>query len=335
MRLLFLLLLLPLAGCWSSSPREVVVYAALDREFSEPILQQYERETGVRVLVKYDVESTKTVGLTEAIINEKKRPRCDLFWNNEIVQTLRLQRLGLLAPYDSAVGKSFPKTYRSPTQHWFGLAARTRVLLVNTDRVSPDQEPDSIEDLVAPRWKGQVAIAKPLFGTTATQAAVLYHHWGEQRAEKYFAALKENAHVLSGNKQVAMEVSAGRLAFGLTDTDDAMVEIDRGAPVKIVFPDQGEDQAGALFIPNTLALLRNSPNRQEAEKLLDYLLSPPVEKQLARGRSAQFPLNPAVETVSRAQGEAPLKRMETDFPAAAEKWDETARRLREMFNTAD
>ena len=85
------------SGCWSRSAEEVVVYAALDREFSEPLLDEFQRRTGVRVLPKYDVESTKTVGLVNALIQEQARPRCDLFWNNEILHTVRLEKTGLLA----------------------------------------------------------------------------------------------------------------------------------------------------------------------------------------------------------------------------------------------
>ena len=54
----------------------------------------FEKASGIRVLPKYDVESTKTVGLTAAIIAEAARPRCDVFWNNEILNTLRLEAEG-------------------------------------------------------------------------------------------------------------------------------------------------------------------------------------------------------------------------------------------------
>src|SRR5438552_2175427 len=80
-----------------AKPR-VVVYAALDEEFAAPVLRAYARRTGVEVLPKFDVESTKTVGLTNLLLAEKARPRCDLFWNNEILNTLRLKEKGLLAP---------------------------------------------------------------------------------------------------------------------------------------------------------------------------------------------------------------------------------------------
>ncbi len=319
------------AGCWSGSDQEVVVYSALDREFAEPILSQFERETGIRVLAKYDVESTKTVNLVNAIIQERNRPRCDLFWNNEILHTLRLDELEMLDSYASPRADDYPRAYRALDNHWFGFAARTRVLIVNTDLVSKEDRPHSIRDLVNPKWKGHVGIAKPLFGTTATHAAVLFSEWGEDRAGSFFRELKDNAQVLSGNKQVALSVASGRLAFGLTDTDDAIIERDKGMPVEIVFPDQEPGGMGALFIPNTLALLRGSPNNSNARRLVDYLLSPDVEAALAAGRSAQFPLNSAVITESRAAGDQPITHMQVDFAAAARQWDTAASLLRDEF----
>ena len=157
------------AGCvrTTGSP-QVVVYAALDREFSEPILKDFEKETGIRVRTKFDTESTKTVGLTQQIITESKaRTRCDLFWNNEILNTLRLDELGLLETTQPTQAKSFPSEFRSSENRWFGFAARARVLIVNTNVVSAEEMPDSIYSLLDPKWKGKVAMAKPLFGTTA------------------------------------------------------------------------------------------------------------------------------------------------------------------------
>src|SRR4051812_13826973 len=81
-----------LAGCGrreAAGRLEVIVYSALDREFAEPLLQAYSKRTGVQVWTKFDIESSKAVGLTESIIAEASRPRCDLFWNNEILNTLR------------------------------------------------------------------------------------------------------------------------------------------------------------------------------------------------------------------------------------------------------
>ena len=328
------LALVPIStGCWVRSGPEVVVYTALDSEFSEPIFADFTAATGIAVRPKFDVESTKTVGLTEAIMAEQKRPRCDVFWNNEILNTLRLQKQGLLAAYHSPVAESYPAMYRSSQGFWHGFAARARVLIVNTDLLPVEGErPGSIRDLADPEWNARAGIAKPLFGTTATHAACLFAHWGDEEAKDFFRKIKSNrVKICSGNKQVALEVAAGQLAFGLTDTDDAIIEVNKGRPVAIVYPDQDEDGLGTLFIPNTLAIIAGGPNPQSARRLVDYLLSPEVEKKLAAGPSAQIPLNPEVDAEVRVETPQTIKAMPVDFEAAAECWDTVYEFLREEF----
>lgn len=318
------------SGCLDANGPEVIVYTALDQGFSEPIFDEFTRETGIAVRAKFDTESTKTVGLVEAILAERPRPRCDVFWNNEILHTLRLEQAGLLEVYRPPHADAFPPMYRSPDGNWHGFAARARVLIVNTDLVPADRRPSSIHDLADPEWKGRCGLAKPLFGTTATHAACLFAAWGDQPAKDFFLKLKDNVAMMSGNKQVALSVASGRLAFGLTDTDDAIIEVEKGMPVEIVYPDQNGG-LGTLFIPNTAALIKAGPNPDAARLLINFLLSPPVEAGLAAGRSAQIPLNPEVEAEVRVETPKTIKAMQVDFAAAAEKWDEAAPFLRDTF----
>ena len=193
----------------------------------------------------------------------QKIRRCDVFWNNEILHTLRLEKLGLLEPY------RVPRRSRVP-----GHVSLAQGPMVRIRRPSPhpvgqhrsgaglEHRPKSIQDLVDPRWHDRVGLAKPLFGTTATHAACLFVAWGDERAKEFFDGLKANAKIMGGNKQVAEAVASGRLAFGLTDTDDAMVEVEKGMPVQIIYPDQGADGLGTLFIPNTLSILAAHPIRK-------------------------------------------------------------------------
>jgi iron(III) transport system substrate-binding protein len=334
LRLAIALSLAASAGCLSRSESEVVVYTALDQEFSAPILLDFSEETGVRVLPKFDVESTKTVGLTNAIIGEARRPRCDVFWNNEIVNTLRLKERGLLDVYHSPVAESYPAVFRDRDGAWHGFAGRARILIVNTKVVPKTERPTSIYDLTDPKWKGKAGIAKPLFGTTATHAACLFAALGDEKARKFFMDLQENGvRVESGNKQVAESVARGVLAFGLTDTDDALVMIDRGEPVEIVYPDQAEGELGVLFIPNTLCVIKGCPHPEQARKLVDYLLQPAVETRLARGPSGQIPLNPEVEVELRVETPKTVRAMQVDFNAAVAKWKDAATFIRDQFAT--
>lgn len=303
----------------------MVVYSALDREFSEPLLTAWEKRSGVRVLAKYDVESTKTVGLTNLLVAEAGRPRCDLFWNNEILNTIRLRDRGLLAPFRPKHAAELPASCRAADGTWYGFAGRARVLLVNTALVAEADRPRGLDDLADPRWRGRVAIAKPLFGSTATHAACLFAYWGDDRAARYFRAIRANGvQVLSGNKQVAQAVGSGAAAFGLTDTDDAAGEVAAGSPVAIVYPDRRPGELGTLFLPTTLALLKNAPHPATAEALADHLLSPEVEAELAAGPSAQIPLLSSTKVPARVETPATVHPMAADFEAAAKVWDRAA-----------
>ena len=82
------------SGC--SKQKEVVVYTAVEQVYCEPLFKQFEAETGIKVKAVYDTEANKTTGLVNRIINEADKPVCDVFWNNEFIQTIDLQQKGLL-----------------------------------------------------------------------------------------------------------------------------------------------------------------------------------------------------------------------------------------------
>lgn len=333
-----ILLFLPLLhGCGSSKSR-VVLYCSQDQEFAEEALGEFTRRTGLEIAPRYDTEANKSVGLYEELVREKDRPRCDVFWNNEILAMIRLQRMGLLQSYASPAAEPYPEFTKSKDKTWQAFAARARVLLVNTDRVKEGERPRSLLDLDKPRWKNKVAMAKPIFGTTATQAACLFEVLGKDKAQEFYRGLRANEVVLvAGNKQVAEGVANGLFDVGLTDTDDAVIEVKKGKPVIIVFPDREGSQEfprlGTLFIPNTVAIIRGSPNVAGARKLVDYLLSEEVEARLARSASAQIPLNPNVKERPHEQIETPatVKPMAVDFDKAADLWDEAIGFLRKEF----
>ena len=319
-------------GCERKPPDEVIVYTALDRQFSEPILERFAKQTGVQVRTVYDSESTKTIGLVNRIRAEAQRPRCDVFWNNEPVNTIRLKDEGLLQPCQPAEAANYPAADRDPNGYWFGFAARARVLLVNTDLVKPDECPTSIRDLADPRWKGRVGMAKPLFGTTASHVAGLFAVLGESGAKALLDTFKANdIQIVGGNKACAEMVGRGQLAFGLTDTDDAIEEVEAGHPVKIVFPDAGDGQMGTLLLPNTLALVKGCPHPEAGAQLINYLLSAAVEQELATGPSAQIPLHRAATQSARVAKLADLRPMPVDLARAAQMFPTAAKYVEENF----
>jgi iron(III) transport system substrate-binding protein len=203
---------------------------------------------------------------------------------------------------------------------------------VNTKVVPEADRPKGIRDLLDPKWKGKIGIAKPLFGTTATHAACLFAAWGDEEASRFFRALKANdMQILSGNKQVATAAGSGQIAFGLTDTDDAMGEVEAGSPVAIVYPDREPDAIGTLFIPNTLAIIKGAPHPEAARALADHLLSPEVEATLANGPSAQIPLLTTTQASARVETPRTVHAMAADFEAAARGWNKVAAFLVDQF----
>lgn len=318
-----------LVGCVPKPENALIVYSAADREFAAPIIDAYQRRhEETEVVPQFDVESTKTVGLVTRIESESSRPRCDVFWNNEILHILRLESAGLLAPIRWDIPRDWPASMRSKQGNWVGFSARARVLLVNRDLLPASTDrPNSVLDLADPRWQNQCGVASPLFGTTATHFTVLADKLGTEKATAFFSQVKQNAVVLAGNKQVAQAVSAGQLAFGLTDTDDALIELDSGLPVEIIFPDQKPDQMGTLMIPNTVAVLKNAPHPIAAQSFANFLLSEDTEGRLAMGSSGQFPIRPDHPQKSRANPQENLRPMEVDFEKAATLWPAVSKQL--------
>jgi iron(III) transport system substrate-binding protein len=297
--------------------------------------------TGMQVDPKFDTEAKKSVTHYAEIVSEKARPRCDMFWNNEILGTIRLQRQGLLDPYESPAAAPFAKTDKADDHTWCAFATRARVLVVNTKLVKEEDRPRSLLELTQDKWKGKVVMAQPQYGTTATQAACLFEILGPDKAKEYYRALKANGVAISpGNKQAAEWVGKGQYWVGVTDTDDAMEEKrDHPDDVVVIFPDRDAPQGrmGTLYIPNTVAIIKGCPNPEGARKLVDYLLSPEVEKKLAEGDSHQIPLNPNVKATLPPLYVKPTDKdahpAQVDFYKAADLWDETQKFLEAEFAT--
>jgi iron(III) transport system substrate-binding protein len=338
-RTIYLALVLLLAGCSKSAASRVVVYSAQDQPFAEGIFADFTKQTGLPVAAKYDTEATKSVGLATELSLEAKRPRCDVHWNNEILGTIRLQREGIYEPYASPSAEPYPDWAKAADRPWTAFAARARVIVVNTKKVSEAERPKSLLDLADPKWKGQVAMAKPLFGTTATQAAALFEVLGPDAAADYYRKLKANdVRIVAGNKHVAEGVGRGDFALGVTDTDDALEEIEAGRPLAMIFPDRdgspSNPRFGTLFIPNTVAVIKNCPNPEGARKLVDFLLSAEIEKRLAESASHQLPVNQQVKAKLPAGMPTPadVKPMIVDWGKAVDRWAESQRLMKDLFS---
>jgi iron(III) transport system substrate-binding protein len=325
------LALLGVGGCRSpestqNAARTVTVYVSTDRVFSEPVLREYERRSGVTVNAVYDTEETKSTGLANRLLAEKARPQADVFWSNEPVRTLVLKSRDVLASYRSPSAEGIPAALLDPDGYWTGFSARIRVIAYNTKTVALNDAPQSIFDLADPQWKGQVAMADPRFGSTSFHVAALYALAGDDKMDDFFRRLKANGvRIVEGNSVVRDLVARGEVKTGLTDTDDVNVAIENGQPVGMVLPDK--DGLGVPVMPNMVSLVAGAPRPEEARKLIDYLLSADVERQLAQSEAVQIPLHAGVPGPKNIPAIETFRPMTLDYAKAASRVDDVTKRL--------
>lgn len=289
--------LLFLGALACSGEPKLMIYCALDQQFSEPLLRQLAGELDLDLETRFDTEAAKTVGLVSMLLEERSSPRASVFWNNEIAHTVRLANEGLLLPYAANSAATVPTQWKDKEGRWTGFAARARVLVVNKDLLpDPKDWPRSYQDLADPRWKGRCAVARPLTGTTLTHFTALRRRLGEEAFASFFDAMLANdVKFLASNGATLRETAAGNVAWAFTDTDDFHVGKLRGQPIACVFPDQGEGQIGTMLIPNSIAILQGGPDPDGARRLVERILATSTEALLAAAESAQIPLRAEVQ----------------------------------------
>lgn len=317
----FALALLAAAAAWrlgaSDSAQTVVIYVSHDQVFSEPILKDFEKETGINVRAVYDTEKTKSAGAMNRLIAGRNNPQADVYWANEPIRAEVLRQQTIATPCLSPNAAGIPPTFRDPQGYWTGFAARARVLIVGKD-VTP--RPTSITSYLDPQWSGRTVIANPLFGTTTDEVAALFVLWGDESARAFMQTMRDNGVKLSpSNGDSADLVARGQFAFSLVDSDDVVNRMKQGESVTMVYPDQDANEIGCLVVPNAAVLIAGAPHPDTGRKLIDYLLSPETERKLAYSDAAQIPLHPGIATPSDLRPIESIKAMKVDYAAVAIK----------------
>ncbi len=300
----------------------VVVYVSHDQVFSEPILKDFENETGIKVRAVYDTEETRSTGAMNRLIAEKNNPQADVYWANEPIRAEVLRQQSIAAPYSSANAEGIPANFKDAHGYWTGFAARARVLIVNKNAVAKNATAklDSVLAYTDPRWRGQAVMANPLFGTTTTEIAALFVLWGDDRGRAFMNAVKANGTKLSpSNGDSADLVASGEFVFSLVDSDDVVSRARQHLPIELVYPDQGADGVGCFLVPNAAVLVAGAPHPERGRKLIDYLLSPAAEAKLARSDAAQIPLHSGVEGPPELRSIDRLKTTAVNYAEVAAK----------------
>jgi len=323
----------------------VVVYAAQDQVYAEPILREFEKETGIKVKAIYDSEAVKTVGLANRLLAERDHPQCDVFWGNEEMRTRQLAAQGVFRE----------------TNGWAAFGYRSRRIVINTNFVSLGsapasgavsraaretpadgasagtregaRAPQSLLELTNESWRGKVALAFPQFGTTATHFHALKQLWGETAWLAWCRALAANKpFVVDGNSVVVKFVGRSEAWIGLTDSDDIATGQREGLPIAALpltrssatlSPSNGEgdgERGEMLLIPNTVAVSRDAPHPGNAQKLFEYLRRREVAEKLVAANALENTTYATDTTVMKPDWDALLRDLET-----------TTKQLNEIF----
>ena len=279
-------------GRGDSDNNRVVLYCSVDQAVAEPVIAEFEKQSGIKVLTRFDSEASKTVGLVQKIRAEKDNPNADVFWSSEIFYTIRLGREGLLDPFQCEEFSDWPKTFVDSEKLWYGFGLRARVIAYNTNKVSADEAPKSLEDVLDRDRKIRFVMARPEFGTTGGDVASWFTQYGKDDAEKFLRELKDSGYLLtSGNSTAVRMVGHGQADVCFTDTDDVYAAQRNGWPIAMNMLRRGGQ--GTLAIPNTVAIIKGGPNRKNAEALMKFLLSGNAERMLLKSDSHNWPVDPS------------------------------------------
>jgi iron(III) transport system substrate-binding protein len=311
------LIVLTLLSCSKKDENIVTVYVSEDQVFSEPLLRDFEKETGIVVKAIYDSEESKGTGVMNRLIAEKKNPQADVYWANEPIRAEVLKSKDILEPYTSKNAKDIPSVFKEKNNYWTGFSARVRVFVADSNL---KQKPSSILDYTNPIYRGKATIANPLFGTTTVHIAALFTLWGDEKTKEFMQKLKENqVTISSSNGESADFVASKNSEFALVDSDDAMSRLKNKKDITIIYPDQKDDEIGAFVVPNTLMLIKGAKHAKNGKILIDYLLSRESEKKLAFADCAQIPLHDGVKLPKGLKKISDIKVMQVDYEKVAKK----------------
>ncbi|MCH2141702.1 MAG: extracellular solute-binding protein [Phycisphaerales bacterium] len=285
-------------GC-QPSPPQVVVYVSTDEQIARPILAAFEEQTGIDVLMVGDTEVRKTTGLLDRIRRERSAPVADVLWSSEAIGTAALAREGLLAPHHSSMTHGWPEAWRNADHLWHAFSPRPRVLVYDPMVLSAGDVPETWTALADPKWRGKIVLADPRYGTTGGHLAAM--RWWMSgtpgRWDQWLDAMQAQAMPMlpGGNAAVVDVVRRGQAVLGMTDADDVHAANAAGANLAMVIPRHSEQVgAGAMLMPNTVAIVQGARHPREAAALADFLLGDETARLLAVSHSRNVPISPAV-----------------------------------------
>lgn len=269
---------------------ELVVYSGRAESLVGPLIDRFQRDTGIRVRVKYG----ESAALALTLLEEGARSPADVFFTVDPAGVGAVARAGLLRPLpESILGRVDPR-FRARDGRWVGVSGRVRVVAYNPQRVREEELPASVLGFTDPRWRGRVGWT-PTYGSFQAFVTALRLLEGEDAARRWVEGMVRNqARAYPSNVPMVEAVAAGEIDVALTNHYYVYrLRAERGpdVPVRAHFFRDGD--VGGLIIPAAAAILASAPHPEAAERFLEFLLSEPAQRYFAE-QTLEYPLVPGV-----------------------------------------
>ena len=279
---------------------EVVVYTSRAEALFKPVIEAF---NAAYPDIKVTVLNGSNSELAARILEERANPKADVLINSDILTMENLAVEGVFAPNNSPAVMAVPADYRADDGSWVALTLRARVIMYNTDLVSPEELPKKMVDLADPKWKDALGSANSTNGAMMAQLVIMRNQLGEPATEAFIQGLLENnTQFFGGHTDVRKAVGAGELKLGLVNHYYYHLSKAEGAPVGVIYPDQEDGGLGLMVNSTNAGIIKGGPNPEMARIFVDFMLSPAGQKIYAE-RNYEYPIVPGVPL---AEGVAPL-----------------------------
>jgi iron(III) transport system substrate-binding protein len=278
----------------------LVLYTTRSEALIKPVIDAFQK-ANPGIEVKLLTGNAGTLGAK--LIEERDRPQADVYLSTDMLNMASLAEQGIFTPIAEDTAVKVPAQYRADDNAWVSLTLRGRVIMYNTNLVKPEEAPTSVFELTDPKWKGQVGSADSTNGAIQAHIAAIRKVQGEPAAEEFVKGLVANdTKFFGGHTDVRKAVGAGELKLGFVNHYYYQLSKAEGAPVGVVYPDQGEGQMGLVVNSTAAGVPKGAPNEALGRTFVDFLLTPEGQKVFADG-NFEYPI---ISGVALAEGVAPL-----------------------------
>ena len=259
---------------------EVNIYTSRHYDADNFLYEQFTKKTGIKV----NIISGKGSALVERLKAEGINSPGDVFFTVDAGNLANFQKQGFLQSIQSEIIKqSVPVELRGENDEWVAVAKRARVIFYNPELVSEGEIKDiNYEDLASDVWKNGVAIRSSSNMYNQSLVSSLISNLGIDETEKWAKGLVSNfARKPQGNdRSQIMAVANKEASIAIANTyyigimlsgKGGKEQLNAAQKVKIVFPNQ--NNRGTHINVSGGGVLKHSPNRENAEKFLEFLLS--------------------------------------------------------------